>query len=79
MGMARYFVINRTGKWFVTLDGAHLAACDTRGQALGKAAGMANLMGKMGHDADVMIEQGDGLNLAWTHGVDPYPIGARPS
>jgi len=77
LAFARYFVFGSGDQWLVVMDGNKLATCQTQGQAVGKAAAMANLMGKMGHDADVMVEDDDALNLAWTYGVDSYPLTAQ--
>jgi hypothetical protein len=35
---------------------------------------MADLMGSMKHESDVMVEEGDTLSLAWTYGVDALPV-----
>ena len=34
---------------------------------------MADVMGSMKHEADVMVENDGHLDLAWTYGVDPLP------
>ena len=34
---------------------------------------MADLMGAMRHDADVIVEDDGELDIAWTYGVDPLP------
>ncbi len=34
---------------------------------------MADLMGSMRHDADVMVEDDGKLDLAWSYGTDPLP------
>jgi hypothetical protein len=73
MGPARYFVFQHHGHWLVTLDGAKIAAHPTRPEALSSAIVMADLMGAMRYDADVMVEDPDGLNIAWTFGTDPVP------
>ena len=72
-GLARYFVFERNGKWLVTLDGAPVGRHANRRSALNSAIVMADLMGSMKHDADVMIENDGELAVAWTHGVDPVP------
>lgn len=76
MSEARYFVFFRVSEWIVTLDGAAIARHPTRLEALSSAIVMADLMGSMQHTADVMLETGGKLDLAWTYGVDPVP--ARP-
>jgi hypothetical protein len=71
--LARYFVFERNGKWLVTLDGAPVGRHATRPLALNSAIVMADLMGSMKHEADVMVEDEDGLSVAWTYGTDPVP------
>jgi hypothetical protein len=70
---ARYFVFNRNEDWIVALDGAPIGRHPNREQAVQSAIVMADLMGSMSHDADVMVEDESGLGLAWTYGVDPLP------
>jgi hypothetical protein len=45
---------------------AHFA---TKSAALDSARGMANLMGSMHYDADVMVED-NGLHYVWSYGQD---------
>jgi len=74
MILARYFVFSRDGEWIVALDGAPIARQPDLGSAVGRAIVMADLMGSMHHEADVMVESEDGrLSLAWTFGRDPLP------
>ena len=73
MSLARYFVFERNSLWNVTLDGAPLARHSTRAAALNSAIVMADLMGSMRHDSDVMIESDGKLEIAWTYGVDQVP------
>ena len=79
MTLARYFVFARGANWIVAVDGQPIGRHPTRSEALGSAIVMADLMGSMHHDADVMVESEDGqLSLAWTFGRDPLPqTGAR--
>jgi hypothetical protein len=45
-----------------------------RRAAVSSAIVMADLMGSMHHDADVLVEDEDGkLNIAWTFGRDALP------
>lgn len=74
MSLARYFVFRREAGWVVALDGRQVGCHDTRDAALRSATIMADLMGTMRHDADVMVEDESGLGLAWTYGVDPLPL-----
>ena len=72
MGLVRYFLIRAGRDWLVTLDGQVMARCPTRTQALERAVVMADLMGSMHHDADVMaeLEPCQPLELIWTYGQD---------
>jgi hypothetical protein len=72
-GLARYFVFERDGRWLVTLDGAPVGRHADRPAALTSAIVMADLMGAMKHEADVMVEEDGALGIAWTYGVDPVP------
>jgi hypothetical protein len=74
MSLARYFIFERDNTWLVTLDGAPIGRHRARSAALNSAIVMADLMGAMRHDADVMIEGDGGLEVAWTYGVDPLPV-----
>jgi len=73
LSLARYFVFETNGKWMVTLDGATVGRHDSLPSALSSAIVMADLMGSMRHDADVMLEDPEGLAIAWTYGIDPVP------
>jgi hypothetical protein len=77
MAYVRYFVTPVEGAWHVTLDGVSMAQCPSVGTAVSRAIAMANLMGKMGHESDVMLAIPEKpLALIWTHGVDEYPLRA---
>ena len=71
--LARYFVFQRAGDWMVALDGMPLARHASRPAAVSSAIVMADLMGSMRHDADVMVEDQGRLEVAWTYGIDPVP------
>lgn len=74
MSLARYFVFSRGGEWIVALDGMAVARQPDCGSAVERAIVMADLMGSMHHDADVIVEsEQGGLNVAWTFGRDPLP------
>jgi len=75
MGHVRYFVIPHVHHWLVTLDGRTMAHVASSKEAINSAIVMADLMGSMGHDADVMLSQGETLDLVWTYGRDAM----RPS
>lgn len=76
MSHARYFVIRHNGHWLVTLEGRTMARHHSQPQAVNSAIVMADLMGAMRHDADVMIEdqQGAALRLVWVYGQDKAPV-----
>ncbi len=76
MSLARYFVFASGADWLVTLDGRALGRHASRPAALGSAIVMADLMGSMRHDADVMVEDEGRLAVAWTAGTDPRPADA---
>ena len=73
MSLARYFVFQRQHYWLVTLDGAPLGRHRDRSAAVNSAIVMADLMGSMRHDADVMVGTEGRLDIAWTYGVDSLP------
>ena len=76
MGLARYFVVRQNEEWLVTLEGRAMARHGTQPQAVSSAIVMADLMGAMHHDADVMVEDGPGapLRLVWTYGQDEVTV-----
>ncbi len=73
MTLARYFVFPRGDDWIVALDGTPIARHSSRPKALSSAIVMADLMGAMQHDADVMLQADGQLEIAWTYGTDPLP------
>jgi hypothetical protein len=73
VSLARYFVFERGHDWLVTLDGAPIGRHQHRLGAVASAIVMADLMGSMKHDADVMLEADGRLEVAWTYGVDSVP------
>lgn len=77
--LTRYFVIKCDDAWLVTLEGRIMARCATRTEAVETAAVMADLMGAMHHDADVMaeMEEGSPLELVWSYGADQPPQAHR--
>lgn len=76
MSTARYFVFSTGEEWIVALDGMAIGRHKTRPEALNSAIIMADLMGSMRHDADVMMEADGTLGLVWTYGADKLPTGA---
>lgn len=73
MSAARYFVFHRNPDWIVALDGRPVGRHGSREAALRSAIIMADLMGSMQYEADVMVEDDGRLYLAWTYGADPLP------
>jgi hypothetical protein len=73
VGLVRYFVFKAGLDWLVVQDGTPLARHETREAALRSAIVMADLMGAMKYDADVMVEADGRLGLAWSYGADPTP------
>lgn len=72
MGHARYFVMPAAEHWLVTLEGRTMAHVATKNEAINSAIVMADLMGSMGHDADVMLDDGEKLALIWTYGESTF-------
>jgi hypothetical protein len=77
MTLARYFVFQQDGTWIVGFEGRVMAQFLTRTAALDSARGMANLMGTMHYDADVMLDDGGTLKSIWTYGEDQLISPAR--
>lgn len=73
MTLARYFVFRHAGRWLVSLDGRPIGRHLSRDEAISSAIVMADLMGSMRHEADVMVEGEGKIDLAWTYGIDPVP------
>lgn len=70
MTLARYFVFRQDDSWIVGFEGRVMAHFLTRTAALDSARGMANLMGAMHYDADVMLDEGGSLRSVWAYGAD---------
>lgn len=68
MNHVRYFVMPHAGHWLVTLEGRTMAHVASKAEAINSATVMADLMGSMGHDADVMLDDGETLAIIWTYG-----------
>jgi hypothetical protein len=75
MSLARYFLLQAGSEWLVTLEGRVMASYPSRTEAVEAAIVMADLMGAMAHDADVVVqtEPSKSLELVWTYGVDKVP------
>lgn len=70
MTLARYFVFHQGDAWIVAFEGRVMAHFPTKTAALDSARGMANLMGAMHYDADVMLDDGGPLQPVWIYGQD---------
>ncbi len=81
MNLARYFVLSTGKEWLVTLEGSVMGRYLSRTEAIEAAIIMADLMGAMQYDADVVleVEPGGALETVWTYGRDvlPTPIHQR--
>jgi len=75
MSLARYFLLRAGNDWLVTLEGQVMVSCASRTEAIEAAIVMADLMGAMHYDVDVMVEEeaGKSLELVWTYGRDKLP------
>jgi hypothetical protein len=75
MNLARYFVLSSGEEWLVTFEGAVMGRYPTRTEATEAAVVMANLMGAMRYDADVMVEAalGGRLEVIWVYGQGRLP------
>jgi len=73
VALARYFVFLNGDRWIVVLDGMTVGSHASRAEALQSAIVMADLMGSMRHEADVLLEADGKLDFAWTYGVDALP------
>jgi hypothetical protein len=77
MSLARYFVFPHGAEWVISLDGMPIARHPRQADAVQSAIVMADLMGAMKHDADVMVEEDGSLSTAWTYGAG-QPMPAAP-
>ncbi len=79
MNLARYFVLSTGKDWLVTLDGSVMGRYSSRTEAIEAAIIMADLMGAMQYDADVVLEAdpGSALETVWTYGRDGRPTTIR--
>jgi len=75
-----YFVLRAGSRWLVTFDGMAMGRFSSRTEALEAAIVMADLMGAMHHDADVMVETTPDrpLELAWTFRPGATPPARQP-
>jgi hypothetical protein len=78
MSLARYFLLQAGDEWLVTLEGRVMGRYPSRTEAMEAAIVMADLMGAMHYDADVVMqtEPAKSLEFVWTYGVDKLPRAA---
>ena len=72
MAHVRYFVTPHADHWRVSLESRTMSQVATKDAAINSAIVMANLMGNMGHDADVMLDDGEKLAVIWTYGENTF-------
>ena len=70
---ALYFIQEGEERWFVSHSGAQYPY-QARRIAIEAAVDAANSSGKRGHDAQVLVRDGESdWRAIWTYGLDPYP------
>lgn len=79
MAAARYFVFRHGDEWVVSLEGRALARAFSREAALQSAIIMADLMGSMRYESDVVVDADGRLDFVWTYGTDAPPRSMAPS
>jgi hypothetical protein len=63
---ARYYVFKQEKSWLVVFEGRVMSRHTGKQKAIQSAIGMANLMGAMHYDADVMLDDGKSpLQQVW--------------
>jgi hypothetical protein len=76
MNVARYVVVRDRDQWRINHNGNLYGYYATSDEALKVAIETAAKAGAMGHQAQALLEVGNGLyRKVWTHGVDPLPKG----
>lgn len=74
MGVARYVVVRDGAQWRINHEGNLYGYYATADEATKVAIETAAKAGAMGHEAQALVEAGNGLyRKVWTHGVDPPP------
>lgn len=76
MARAHYYVVDHDNQWKISHEGKHYGPYPTQQAAIKAAVDAAHTAGKAGHDAQVLVQRGDGTNqfrTEWTYGHDPYP------
>ncbi|MGJ0513110.1 DUF2188 domain-containing protein [Methylocystis sp.] len=74
MSRAQYFVVLHEGQWKITFNGKHYGPYNSQKDAIRASVDAAHKAGKLGDDAQVLIQGTNGLfRTEWTYGHDPYP------
>ena len=74
MARAQYFVVLHNDGWKIKLSGQHYGPYATQAAAIRAAVDAANSTGKIGNDAQVLVQGANNqFSTEWTYGHDPYP------
>jgi hypothetical protein len=75
MSRAQYFVVLHDGQWKIKFEGKHYGPYGTQKAAIRAAVDAAHESGKVGHDAQVLVQgtNNNQFRTEWTYGNDPYP------
>jgi len=69
-----FYVVLHRGEWRVRHGDTHFGAYGTQKPAIRKAVDLAHAVGKVGLDAQVLVQGEDHKwRIEWTYGDDPYP------
>lgn len=73
-GRIHYYVVLLNGQWHVKHNEKHYGPFATQAAAITSAVDAAHSSGKMGYDAQVLVQgQNNQFRTEWTYGHDPYP------
>lgn len=74
MARLAYYVVYHENQWKVKFEGKHYGPYNTQKAAIKEAVDTAHKAGKIGHDAQVLIQgTNNQFRTEWTYGHDPYP------
>ena len=74
MARAQYVVVKHQGEWKISFNQKRYGPYRTQGEAIKAAVDTAHKAGKLGHDAQVLVQGEDNkFRTEWTYGNDPYP------
>ncbi|AND87488.1 LDH2 family malate/lactate/ureidoglycolate dehydrogenase [Bradyrhizobium diazoefficiens] len=74
MASVQYFVTRHKGQWMVALNCEYSGPYATEEEAIRVAVDAAHKEGKVGRDAQVLVQGHDHrFRHEWTYGQDPYP------